>query len=99
LLGIWRDVLGVNAIKSDDNFFDLGGHSLLAVQIIARIRNAFGIPVPLRCIFEAPTISGLSEIIAQYSSAAQEDEDVARILQEVEGLSEEEAQRLLETEK
>jgi hypothetical protein len=41
----------------------------------------------------------LSEIIAQYSSAAQEDEDVARILQEVEGLSEEEAQRLLETEK
>jgi acyl carrier protein len=99
LLGIWRDVLGVNAIKSDDNFFDLGGHSLLAVQIIARIRNAFGIPVPLRCIFEAPTISGLSEIIAQYSSAAQEDEDVARILQEVEGLSEEEAQRLLKAEK
>jgi hypothetical protein len=53
----------------------------------------------LRCIFEAPTVAGLSEIIAQYSSESHEEEDVARILREVEGLSEEEAQRLLETEK
>jgi acyl carrier protein len=97
--GIWRDVLGVSAIKLDDNFFELGGHSLLAVQIIARIRNTFSVPVPLRCIFEAPTVAGLSEIIAQYSSESHEEEDVARILREVEGLSEEEAQRLLETEK
>jgi acyl-coenzyme A synthetase/AMP-(fatty) acid ligase/acyl carrier protein len=99
LMGIWRDVLGVGAIKLDDNFFELGGHSLLAVQIIARVRNAFGVPVPLRCMFEAPTVAGLAEIIAQYSSESHEEEDVARILREVEGLSEEEAQRLLEAEK
>lgn len=99
IVNIWRDVLGVSAIKIDDNFFELGGHSLLAVQVIARVRNAFGVPVPLRCIFEAPTVAGLAEIIAQYSSESHEEEDVARILREVEGLSEEEAQRLLEAEK
>jgi amino acid adenylation domain-containing protein len=98
LLEIWRDVLGVTAIKLDDNFFELGGHSLLAVQIIARARNAFGVPVPLSCIFEAPTVAGLAEVIAQYSSGSHEEQDVARILREVEGLSEEEAQRLLEAE-
>jgi len=99
LIGIWRDVLAINTIKVDDNFFELGGHSLLAVQIIARVRNVFGVPVPLRCIFEAPTVAGLAEVIAQYSSETKEEEDVARILQEVEGLSEEEAQRLLDAEK
>jgi acyl carrier protein len=99
LLGIWREVLGVRAINVDDNFFELGGHSLLAVQIIARLRNAFNVPVPLRCIFEAPTVAGLAEVIAQYSSESHEEEDVTRILREIEGLSEEEAQRLLETEK
>lgn len=99
MIGIWRDVLGVNAIELDDNFFELGGHSLLAVQIIARIRNIFNVPIPLRCIFEAPTVAGLAAVVAQYSSDSREEDDVARILQEVEGLSEEEAQRLLEAEK
>lgn len=99
LVSIWREVLGVGAINVDDNFFELGGHSLLAVQIIARLRNAFGVPVPLRCIFEAPTVAGLAEVIAQYSSESHEEEDVTRILREIEGLSEEEAQRLLEAEK
>jgi len=99
LIEIWREVLHVNAIKLEDNFFELGGHSLLAVQIIARVRNAFGVPVALRCIFEAPTVAGLAEVVAQYSSQSREEEDVARILREVEGLSEEEAQRLLEAEK
>jgi acyl-CoA synthetase (AMP-forming)/AMP-acid ligase II/acyl carrier protein len=99
LIEIWREVLHANAIKLDDNFFELGGHSLLAVQIIARVRNAFGVPVALRCLFEAPTVAGLAEVIAQYSSETREEEDVARILREVEGLSEEEAQRLLEAEK
>jgi acyl carrier protein len=99
MMDIWREVLGMKTIGANDNFFELGGHSLLAVQIIARVRNVFGIPVPLRCIFEAPTVAGLAGKIAQYSPEGQAGNDVERMLREIEGLSEEEAQRLLEAEK
>jgi surfactin family lipopeptide synthetase C len=99
LIGIWREILGKNDIKLDDNFFELGGHSLLAVRIIARVRTVFGTNVPLRSIFEAPTVAGLAEVIAQCGSESRQEEDIARILSEVEGLSEDEAQRLLEADK
>jgi amino acid adenylation domain-containing protein len=99
LIAIWREILGVNDIKLSDNFFELGGHSLLAVRIIARVRTVFGTPVPLRSIFEAPTVAGLAEVIVQSASESRDEEDVARILSEVEGLSEDEAQRLLEADK
>jgi amino acid adenylation domain-containing protein len=98
LIRIWSDLLG-KSVGPHDNFFELGGHSLLATQIIARVRSAFDVPVPLRCIFEAPTVAGLAEAIAQHRQVASPEEDLARILREVEGLSDEEARRLLEAEK
>ncbi|HEY9657256.1 MAG TPA: amino acid adenylation domain-containing protein, partial [Allocoleopsis sp.] len=60
---IWKQVLGLQTASIYDNFFELGGHSLLAVQIISRIRSTFGIELPLSCLFESPTIAGLSEAI------------------------------------
>ena len=60
LIGIWTQVLGVNKIGISDNFFELGGHSLLATQVISRVREAFQIELPLRCLFESPTIASLS---------------------------------------
>jgi len=63
LAAIWAEVLGVQESSINDNFFELGGHSLLATQIISRIRQAFAIELPLRHLFEAPTIASLSEII------------------------------------
>ena len=63
LLGIWVDVFERERISVHDRFADLGGHSLLAIQIIARAREAFDAEVPLRAIFEAPTIAGLAERI------------------------------------
>ena len=63
------------------------------------VRTVFGTPVPLRAIFEAPTVAGLAAVIAQHASQSAEEQDIARILSEVEGMSEEEAQRLLEAEK
>ena len=93
---VWCTVLQRSEVGLYDNFFELGGHSLLATQIIARVRAAFNVPVPLRAIFEAPTVAGLAEVIKQHGAETAEQEDIAKILSEVEGLSEEEARSLLE---
>lgn len=77
-------LLGVEQISIDDNFFMLGGHSLLGTQVIMRIVDAFGVDMPLRTIFEAPTVRLLSEEIEQRIVAkleAMSDEEVLRLLQ------------------
>lgn len=58
---IWREALGQSQVGLDDNFFDLGGHSLIATSILSRVRNAFNISLPLRVIFETPTVRSLAE--------------------------------------
>lgn len=95
LIGIWKEVLGSARLGPDDNFFELGGHSLLATLIISRVRDAFQVQVPLRAIFESPTVAGLASIVAKVQLEAQEDE-IARILSEIEGLTDEEARQLLQ---
>ena len=62
LVGLWNGLLGVKA-GIDDNFFELGGHSLLATGLVSRIRESFGVQVPLKRVFETPTIAGLAEYI------------------------------------
>src|SRR5206468_3534247 len=62
---IWSEVLGLNEVGMLDNFFELGGHSLLATQVIARLHKALQIEIPLRNLFEAPTVAGLAEKIEE----------------------------------
>ena len=64
LVGIWSEVLGFKQIGIHDNFFELGGHSLLGTRVMSRLRHAFQVELPLRCLFEAPTVAGLAVAIA-----------------------------------
>jgi amino acid adenylation domain-containing protein/non-ribosomal peptide synthase protein (TIGR01720 family) len=61
----WQALLGIERIGVKDNFFELGGHSLLATQVVSRIRTTFKIDIPLRSIFESPTVEGLAARIEE----------------------------------
>jgi amino acid adenylation domain-containing protein len=95
LAGIWAKVLKVEQVGIHDNFFDLGGHSLLATQVVARIRQSLDAEVPLRAMFEAPTIEEMALVIAANQAKAASQGELERMLREVEGMSEEKAQTLL----
>ena len=84
LANIWAEVLKLEKVGVRDNFFNLGGHSLLAMQVISRMRNAFSVDVPLGRMFDAPTIAEMATIIM---------ENQARILREIDSMSEEDAER------
>ncbi|WP_186032283.1 non-ribosomal peptide synthetase, partial [Burkholderia gladioli] len=60
LAAIWRELIGVDRVGAFDNFFELGGHSLLATRMIARLREVAGVELPLRTLFEAPTVEALA---------------------------------------
>ena len=63
LAAIWTEVLRRNHLGVNDNFFELGGHSLMATQVVSRIRTQFGCNLPLRSLFEHPTIHGLAQLL------------------------------------
>jgi len=70
LAAIWCEVLKLDRVGVHDNFFELGGHSLLAMRLMARLRDAFQIELPLRALFEAPTVGEISVKLAQQQDLA-----------------------------
>ncbi|MFL6336275.1 MAG: amino acid adenylation domain-containing protein [Pyrinomonadaceae bacterium] len=95
LAKIWCELLGLERVGVYDNFFDLGGHSLLATQLVSHIREELHAELQVRTVFESPTIESLAMCVVQTSFEEEGEEEAARLLAELEGLSDEEARALL----
>ena len=90
IAAIWSVVLKVPRLGVYDNFFDLGGHSLSAMRVVARLKDEFRIELPLRCLFEGPTIAELALAVTQQAARLVDAEVLEATLEEMEQLSSEE---------
>ncbi|MFL5542186.1 MAG: amino acid adenylation domain-containing protein [Longimicrobiaceae bacterium] len=93
LAAVWAEVLRVERVYADDDFYALGGQSLLAAQVAARVRDRLGVELPLRRVFEAPVLADLAAAVD-----AERDAAFLRMLEELDGLSDAEVAALLQAE-
>ena len=98
LAAIWCELLGVERVGRDDHFFDLGGHSMLATRCVARVRDVFGVALPLVEIFRQPTLRACADAIALRALENFSAQDVAGTVAQLDTLSDEELERLLQQE-
>ncbi|MEG4530219.1 amino acid adenylation domain-containing protein [Microcoleus sp. D2_18a_D3] len=95
LAAIWAEVLKLEKVGIYDNFFELGGHSLLATQVISRVRQAFQVELPLHRLFESATVADFAVAIAQKQVEQTDNEMLARMLADLDQLSEAQIQEIL----
>ena len=88
-------MLGVERVGVHDDFFALGGHSLLATRVVSRTRRMLHVEVPLRVLFETPTVAELAAALVRLEARPGQTEKAARTLRLVAGMSPEEVQRRL----
>ncbi|MGZ8478892.1 MAG: non-ribosomal peptide synthetase [Candidatus Binatia bacterium] len=93
LISIWSEVLSLDQIGVHDSFFDLGGHSLAAFRVVSRVIQTFALELPIKALFDAPTVAEMAAIIVQNQAKRASDEDLAQMLREVEAMTEDEARK------
>jgi amino acid adenylation domain-containing protein len=76
---IWGQVLGVDDLGAHDDFFERGGHSLLATQVVSRIRDCFGVELPIRTLFEFPSVAEFARVLAKAPEAARSTSSIPRL--------------------
>jgi len=97
IVRLWEELLGISPIGIHDDFFALGGHSLLITRLASRLRESFGVDLPLRTLFGAPTVVEMSRAILESQMEQEEATDLAGMLERLRDLSPEEVQRFLES--
>ena len=95
LVRIWTEVLGIDTVGLHDNFFDLGGHSLAASRVISRVIQTFQLELPIKALFDAPTVAEMAKVILQHQAEKAGEEKLASMLREMEAMPEDEAQKQL----
>jgi acyl carrier protein len=97
LLSVWTGILGIDKIGIEDDFFELGGDSVLATQIISRLRDMFRMDLPLIVLFDSPTIEKLAQFMIENETRPGLAEKTAALLKRIEGMTEEEVTRTLQS--
>jgi len=92
---IWAEVLYLDQVGIRDNFFDLGGHSLAAARVVSQVIKEFQLELPLQSLFQSPTVAEMAVTITENQAKKVGQEEMARMLAELEALSDEEAHQLL----
>jgi acyl carrier protein len=95
LVEMWKELLGVETVGIDDHFFELGGHSLMLTQLASRIRKEFRVNIPLRVLFDAPTVIAMGDAILAGQMDQVDQRKVDEMLQRLKQLSPEQMKALL----
>ena len=95
LVKVWGEILSLDRIGIHDNFFELGGHSLAATRVVSQVIKQFQLEIPLRSLFESPTVAEMSAVITEHQGKLLGKEELERLLSELELMSDEEAQQLV----
>ena len=95
LARLWAEILTLDRVGINDSFFELGGHSLSAVRLISAVIKTFQTDLPLQTLFQSPTIAEMAAILVRHRGKKLSDDEMGRIVTELESLTDEDAQQLL----
>jgi amino acid adenylation domain-containing protein len=98
LADVWSELLNVERVGRHDHFFELGGHSLLVIQLSTRLRDKFGIDIPLAKVIDAPTVALLADIVLEEQIELFSKDDVDRVNADLSDLSDDEIRAMFDTE-
>jgi acyl carrier protein len=89
---LWSEMLGLDQVGIHDDFFELGGNSLVATRIISRVLQAFQLELPIKAVFDAPTVAEMALLVEQNRTELPDEEVVTGLLNEIEAMTEDEAE-------